>query len=274
MGSKNRKGLIKATIESIRKNGFDGEMEIIVVDGGSTDGTCDWLARQKDIFTIVQPNSSFKDKDGIQMLRHSWGEFMNIGFKQAKGKYIVMVSDDLILEKGCLQRGYDEMERRLNQDEKIGAGAFYFREYPRHDYYRVGLLPNDYIALNHGFYLRDALEEVGWLDETNYNFYCADGDIIMRLNLSGWKSIALEGCYAEHLVHKPKRKTKGQGHSPQTKRELDYFNKKYPYPSTKSYLKYQGKRDINVRAFWRYGLSNVLFGYLLRYYDHKYPKDN
>ena len=31
LGSKNRKGLIKATIESIRNNGFNGAIEIIVV---------------------------------------------------------------------------------------------------------------------------------------------------------------------------------------------------------------------------------------------------
>ena len=53
MGSKNRKNLLKATINSIRTNGFNGNIEIIVVDGGSNDGTCDWLAKQTDVFTIV-----------------------------------------------------------------------------------------------------------------------------------------------------------------------------------------------------------------------------
>ena len=61
MGSKNRKNLLKATINSIRTNGFNGNIEIIVVDGGSTDGTCDWLAKQTDVFTIVQPNYSIVD---------------------------------------------------------------------------------------------------------------------------------------------------------------------------------------------------------------------
>ena len=32
MGSKNRKNLLKATINSIRTNGFNGNIEIIVVD--------------------------------------------------------------------------------------------------------------------------------------------------------------------------------------------------------------------------------------------------
>lgn len=33
LGSKNRKNLLKATINSIRKNGFHGNLEIIVIDG-------------------------------------------------------------------------------------------------------------------------------------------------------------------------------------------------------------------------------------------------
>ena len=84
-------------------------MEIIVVDGGSNDGTCDWLAKQKDILTIIQPNYQISDKNGISVLAHSWGEFMNIGFKYANSPWIVMVSDDLILTKGALQNGYNKM---------------------------------------------------------------------------------------------------------------------------------------------------------------------
>ena len=41
-------------------------MEIIVIDGGSTDGTCDWLAKQRDILTIIQPNYTIIDFDGIK----------------------------------------------------------------------------------------------------------------------------------------------------------------------------------------------------------------
>lgn len=58
-------------------------------------------------------------------MAHSWGEFMNIGFKYASSPYIVMVSDDLILEPGCLQYGYDEMENRRKNGEKVGSGAFF-----------------------------------------------------------------------------------------------------------------------------------------------------
>lgn len=271
LGSKNRKNLLKATIDSIRNNGFSGSMEIIVIDGGSTDGTCDWMAKQRDIFTMIQPNYKVTDSQGIRVLAHSWGEFMNIAFKYASAPYIVMVSDDLILEKGCLQKGYDELEKRRINGEKIGAGAFFFREYPRHNFYRVGLLPNGYIALNHGFYNKKALEAVGFLDEVNYNFYASDGDVIMRLNEAGWKSIALDKCYAEHLCHKPNIRNKGIL-SPSHERDLEVFNKKYPYNRERDYIVRYRSLGIKKRAFLLYAFSNVFYGYLLRLYD-KYRKD-
>lgn len=269
LGSKNRKGLIKATIESIRNNDFDGNIEIIVVDGGSTDGTCDWLAKQRDVFTIVQPNYSVVNENGIKVKAHSWGEFMNIGFKYAHSDYICMVSDDLILAPGCLQKGYDEMKSRIEQGEKIGGGAFYFREYPRIDYYRVINLAKGYPNINHGFYYKPAMEAIGWLDEKTFNFYNGDGDFAMRLNLAGWKTICLKECFALHLVHLPKRKkTIPEWY----KKDMEAYDKLYGHLG-KGYWDISDKKpEINPRPFWRYALRNVLVGYMLREYDKRNNK--
>ena len=227
LGSKNRKNLLKATINSIRKNGFHGNLEIIVIDGGSTDGTCSWLAKQKDIFTMIQPNYKMTDSEGIRVLAHSWGEFMNIAFKYASAPYIVMVSDDLILHEGCLQNGYDELERRRINGEKIGAGAFYFREFPRH---------------------------------------AADGDVIMRLNECGWKSVALENCFSEHLCHKPKLRNRGVL-SPSNERDMNTFRKRYPFEKTKNYFIKYTNQTISKKPFYLYAFANVFYGYLLRIVD-------
>ena len=95
LGSLNRKRFLKATIQSIRNNGISVPYEIIVVDGGSTDGSLRWLSRQKDIITIVQHNrGNFR---GQPVKRRSWGYFMNLAFKCAQGKFIVMISDDSLL---------------------------------------------------------------------------------------------------------------------------------------------------------------------------------
>ena len=186
---------------------------------------------------------------------------MNIGFKYASGKYILMVSDDLILEKGCIQKGYNEMERRINNGEKIGAGSFYFREYPRFNYYRVGVLPKNLIALNHGFYTKGALEDVGYLDEKNYNFYCSDGDIIMRMEEVGWKSIDLRDCFADHLCHLPQINKNKIPLS--IIRDTTFFNKKYPYKRDKNKKKVFVKTKIDRSAFFWTSPQNVIIGYIL-----------
>ena len=270
MGSKNRKNLIKATINSIRNNGFSGDIEIIVVDGGSTDGTCDWLAKQNDIFTIIQPNYSIINEKGIKVREHSWGEFMNIGFKEAHSDYICMVSDDLILGPGCLQKGYDMIRRKIYAGEKIGGGAFFFREYPRDDFYRIGLVFKDYINVNHGFLYKPALEDVGWLDEKSYNFYYGDVDTAIRLNEKGWKTIPLDNCYALHLSHLPTRKTK----IPKWYYDdLNTFQTKYSIRPSKDRLEsFPTEMAISPAPFWRSAPLNVLSGYLLRFID-KIRKD-
>ena len=56
LGSYNRKSFLKKAIRTIRENGISVPYEIIVIDGGSTDGSISYLASQKDIITIVQHN--------------------------------------------------------------------------------------------------------------------------------------------------------------------------------------------------------------------------
>ena len=83
LGSYNRTGFLQQAIASVRDNGATVPYEIIVVDGGSTDGILEWLIDQKDIVTIVQHNRG--EFRGRPIRRRSWGYFMNLGFRSAQG---------------------------------------------------------------------------------------------------------------------------------------------------------------------------------------------
>ena len=154
IGSYNRKNLLKLCIEAVRTelDGFD--YEIIVVDGGSSDGALKWLNEQKDIITIVQHNRG--EWNGNPIERRSWGYFMNLGFKSAQGKYICMLSDDSLIVPGAIKNGFRLFEEESNLGKKIGGVAFYFRDYPVRKKYAVAVNVGN-LYINHGLFLNKAL---------------------------------------------------------------------------------------------------------------------
>jgi len=199
LGSYNRKWLLKLAIQSVRENGITVPYEIIVVDGGSTDGSLQWLARQKDIITVIQHNrGTFRGKP-IQ--RRSWGYFMNLGFKCAQGKYILMISDDCLLVPGAAMNGLQHAEALRAAGRNVGAVAFYWRNWPGQKDYCVGLTLGDKMFVNHGMYLRRALEHVGWIDEERYRFYHADGDLCLKLWARGYEVVDCPDAFVEHFAH-------------------------------------------------------------------------
>ena len=199
LGSYNRLTFLRSTIASIRSNGIAIPYEIIVIDGGSSDGSINWLIKQKDIITIVQHNHG--NWSGKPVERRSWGYFMNIAFKATHGKYILMVSDDCLLVRGAVMNGYQAFEQLLEEGHNVGALAFYWRNWPDQQDYRVGLTLGDKMFVNHGLYLRTALEEVGWIDEVNYTFYHADGDLCLKLWQKGYIVLDCTQAFIEHFMH-------------------------------------------------------------------------
>ncbi len=198
LGSYNRKTFLRKAIKSVRASKVDFGYEIIVVDGGSTDGSTEWLTKQKDITTIVQHNrGTWK---GHPVERKSWGSFMNLAFKCAQGKYVLMISDDCLLHSRAMSNGVSFFEKRITAGVKLGAVPFYWRNWPKDNKYFV-IAIKDKVYLNHGMYLKKALEEVGYINEDDYMFYCADVDLSLRLRKAGYSIEATDGSLVEHYNH-------------------------------------------------------------------------
>ena len=199
LGSHNRRAFLEAALESVRANGMDFPYEIIVVDGGSTDGSLHYLASQKDVITIIQHNRG--EWRGKKIERRSWGYFMNLGFRAAQGKYLCMISDDCLLVPGAIPNGVTLFENLLAEGQRVGAMAFYWRNWPEQQDYWVGLTLGNKMFVNHGLYLRQALEEIGWIDEDYYQFYHADGDLCLKLWQAGYKVVDCRTAFVEHCDH-------------------------------------------------------------------------
>ena len=201
LGTYNRLKFLKLTIKSIRKEFLFSniEYEIIVIDGGSTDGTIRWLTKQKDIITIIQHNrGKWLNKD-IEF--KSWGYFINLGFKISQGKYICMLSDDCLVVPGAIVNGYKLFEDKLSKEVKLGGVAFYWRNWPEYNKYWVGLALGNKIFINYGIFLKKAIEDAGFIDEENFRFYHADGDLCLKIWQKGYEIIDSPNSYIEHCSH-------------------------------------------------------------------------
>jgi len=203
IGSYNRRFYLRCTIESIRRELQTTPHEIIVVDGGSSDGSVRWLVEQKDVITIVQHNRG--SWNGRPIERRSWGYFMNLGFRAASAPYVCMLSDDCLVVPGAITNGIARLQLARASNESVGAVAFYWRNWPDRKRYWVGKTFGDRLFVNHGLYTKAALEAVGYIDETTFHFYHADGDLCLRMWEKGFTCVDGPDSYIEHRTHANRR---------------------------------------------------------------------
>lgn len=112
----NRAEDVRESLSRIRESTYK-DLEIIAVDNGSTDGTQQMIEEE------------FPEVRLYRMYKNLGIEAYNIGFENAKGKYIVILDDDSFPEKHAIER----MVQRFEQDEKLGVVAFDVRNYYSYD---------------------------------------------------------------------------------------------------------------------------------------------
>lgn len=87
----NGKKFLKDCIESLKKQKFNGEMEIIIVDNNSTDGSIDFItSNYQDVILI----------ENTENKGHS--EASNQGAEIAQGDYLFFIDNDTVFEKNCV----------------------------------------------------------------------------------------------------------------------------------------------------------------------------
>ncbi len=92
----NTRALLKGCLESIRKQNFADPFEVIVVDNGSQDGSCEMV---KEFFPEVVL---------IELKRNlGFAKGTNIGIKISSGEFILLLNSDIFVPEGALRKLVD-----------------------------------------------------------------------------------------------------------------------------------------------------------------------
>ena len=181
------------------------EIEVIVVDNGSTDGSIDEMQSFK---------ASEKQNINLKIIKNKgnlgFSKAVNQGIKESTGEVVLLLNSDTIVKKGALKELLDFEEkvgsvvvgaRMLNPDGTVQGSCFYFPTVKRaileywlkkknyfSKYAPAGLDSVEVEAVSGGAMLisRVLIDKIGMLDE-RYFMYFEDLDFCRRVRKAGYK---------------------------------------------------------------------------------------
>lgn len=196
-GTFNRLPLLQKMITSARASLPPGiPLEIIIVDGGSTDGTIEWCQSQPDV-TLIQHGE----------LRGAIPAFTD-GAKAARGKYVLLSNDDVQFRGDSILCAMLHLEQHARcgavafADNRPGAGKVGYRVMP------MGALRNGKpVSVNYaqvGMFRRWLGNEVGWWGADDPTFpartYAGDNYLSSGIWERGYTVDAVAGVEVDDMV--------------------------------------------------------------------------
>jgi len=163
-GTYNRVAMLRDCLASIRNSTGAYSYEIIVVDGGSTDGSLEFLREQPDVYLIEHGE-----------LRGCVAAY-NEGFSHATGRYVAYVNDDLTLAAGTLEAACSIMDT----SSTVGIVSIPYRNpggKPTHPTTTVNGKRLPFASF--GVLRRELGEQAGWFDGFSH-FY---GDCYLSVSI-------------------------------------------------------------------------------------------
>ncbi len=125
-GTYNRLTHLQNLVASVRKSiHYSVPYEIVIVDGGSTDGTINWCKEQSDI-NLIQHGKLLGAVKAF-----------NDGAKAAKGRYVILANDDIVFIDYSIMAAYSFMQDNLH----VGIGCFYQDRNNQNWHVEIRLLP-------------------------------------------------------------------------------------------------------------------------------------
>ncbi len=190
----NQAKFIEATILSVLSQSYKN-IEYIVIDGGSTDGSVDIIRKYEKQLAFWVSEKDRGQSDAI-----------NKGFRKATGKYLNWLNSDDILQPDGLRTLVEYMERHPEISCVFGNTVFIG---PDGEYlFRRREIPLDPAIITYAvnyppqpsaLFRKDIIDRIGLLDETYH--YCMDHELWLRMNSAGARFGHLRDFVSGYRLH-------------------------------------------------------------------------
>ena len=189
----NRAATIRSAIESVLAQDYN-DIEFIVVDGSSTDGSLDIIREYADRISII-----------ISEPDHGMYEAINKGIRVATGEIIGLLhSDDFFYDNGVIGRIVERM-KRTHADFLYGDGLFVNPDNTNKVVrnwigggYRLWKVRHGWLPLHPTCYIRrDVMMRLGLYNES-YKI-AADSDLLVRYLLTGGLTVTYLNEYVVRM---------------------------------------------------------------------------
>ncbi|MFP5223869.1 MAG: glycosyltransferase family 2 protein [Acidobacteriota bacterium] len=155
------------------------------------------LVRNTDPTVLAQAPCQTRvfQEDRIFPERPSWGAMINVLLDKARGRYFMYASDDIVLMPGSL----DAAARAMEASGAAGAAMAYLNmgQEGAHGRFGIDLTLGNKVLVNYGLLDTQACRRLGGFS-TDYRFYCADGDMCLRLYEAGLAIVPVFEARVEH----------------------------------------------------------------------------
>jgi len=170
----NQAKFLRRTIDSVLSQHYPN-LEYIIIDGGSQDGSVDIIKEYEDHLTYWESNPDRGQTDAL-----------NKGFNKANGKYLAWLNSDDVYQPGAVDAAVEYLEAHPGVGMVYGDCSFIDAQDRK-----IGMFPaaqTDYDRLRRGyvhipqqasFFRGDLWQQVGPLDPTFY--FAMDYDLWVRL---------------------------------------------------------------------------------------------
>lgn len=239
----NRVKTVERAIQSVLNQSYN-DIEYIVVDGASTDGTVDVIEKYKDrIHTIV----SEKDKGMYDAL--------NKGIKLATGDIVgILHADDEFADETIIQQVADVFLQNKHTDCVYGDVGFVKEEDPQKivRYYSSAifhpkLFKYGFMPAHPTFFCYKKFFDLYGFYRTDLEI-AADFDLLLRY----LKKFTLQSVYIPQMLVRMNmggKSTKGLSSTIRINKEIKQILKEHKMPS--GYLRLYSRYFIKVQEFWK-----------------------